>query len=136
MIKVIFCVTLVCSALGQIQRLEPDLMTPLIRISDYSRTESQIPVSSFLEDSHFDAVSRAEQWLQDGLLSKDSIENVSSVCLNDTNTFLSALVDYEKWALRSKLCIFIYKINPCTIKEMLQRYRLPFGLDKVHCTLT
>ena len=109
MIKVIFCVTLVCSALGQIQRLEPDLMTPLIRIAEYSQTESQIPVSSFLEDSHFDALSCAEQWLQDGLLGKDSIAKVSSVCLNDTSTFLSALVDYEKWALRSKLCVFSNK---------------------------
>ena len=106
MIKVIFCVTLVCSALGQMQRLEPDLMTPLIRIADYPQTEAQIPVSSFLEDSHFDAVSRAEQWLHEGLLSKDSIANVSSVCLNDTSTFLSALVGFEKWALRGKLCVF------------------------------
>ena len=60
--------------------------------------------SLLTEEAKQDLTSRAEEALNSGLLGADQQDeyNVSSTCMDDTETLLMALSAGEDWAVRSK----------------------------------
>ena len=57
--------------------------------------------SNLLQDAG-DMARRAEQALQDGIVSDTDRYNVSMACLSQTEAMLEALIYGEEWALKSK----------------------------------
>ena len=96
---------IVGSVKSQDQDLEPDSMEDSRNISGVSQSSST-PISRLLEDSH-NVIRIVELLLHDGIMGTEYSANVSDVCLNHTNMFLSALVERQQWALRSMLPYFI-----------------------------
>ena len=106
----IFITCLICALNGQNLEIEPDFLKAARRLPQYTdaktKKEYRPQISSLFADSHNEVIERAEQLLKDGLTTAatdaDPRFDVSSVCLNHTEVFLSALVAREEWALRSK----------------------------------
>ena len=101
---------------GQDLDIEPNFLKAAQRLPQFTDAKTKDAykplVSALFADSHNETIERAEQLLQDGLIaaatSADPRFDVSSVCLNHTEIFLSALVAREEWALRSKTLVRIF----------------------------
>ena len=58
-----------------------------------------------LPDVIEEAISRAEQLLENGIAAAAPRYDVGTKCLNHTEMFIEALVQRQQWALRSKLLV-------------------------------
>ena len=104
---VISCLFIISSVQSQRLRNEADIMQKarkvnerqLFRDTSYSNVDTF--GSNLLQDAG-DMARRAEQALQDGIVSDTDRYNVSMACLSHTEAMLEALIYGEEWALKSK----------------------------------
>ena len=105
----VFIVCLIYVVRGQKLDIEHDFLKAARRVPQFTDAKTkevyQPPVSSLFAASNNGIIERAEQLQEDGFTTSnaDPRFDVSSLCLNNTEIFLSALVAREQWALRSKL---------------------------------
>ena len=104
---VISCLFIISSVQSQRLRNEADIMQKARKVNERQlfRDKSNSNVDQFgsnlLQDAG-DMARRAEQALQDGIVSDTDRYNVSMACLSQTETMLEALIYGEEWALKSK----------------------------------
>ena len=104
---VISCLFIISSVQSQRLRNEADIMQKARKVNERQlfRDKSNSNVDQFgsnlLQDAG-DMARRAEEALQDGIVSDTDRYNVSMACLSQTEAMLEALIYGEEWALKSK----------------------------------
>ena len=112
----VLLVCLWCGIHGQELAIEPDFLKAAKRLPKFTDAKtgevykSPVLVPSIFADSQNDIIAKARQLHKDGLTAAANADprfDVSSVCLNHTEIFLSTLVRKQTWAFRSKPIIFL-----------------------------
>ena len=103
---VISCLYIISSVQSQRLWNEADIMQKARKVNERQlfrdKSNSNVdPFGSNLLQDAGDMARRAEQALQDGIVSDTDRYNVSMACLSHTEAMLEALIYGEEWALKS-----------------------------------
>ena len=111
---VLFLITTASSSLGQhvINGTEKDFVHSqgiLRQTRPVGGYDFQSLLSNLLAQSNSDVIGRAEGLFKNLFQGENRFFEMKSKCLKDFGTLLEALMTGERWALRSKFPLFIYR---------------------------